>query len=133
MHPCHRIANPPHTKIRQRQPDKVLKQTCSKFYVNPGGGVRKSIGSQSPEHGFKNPDTNQRNHQNIKARQPAVDQHLVNYHLKQQRRHQRKQLQKERGQNNLAEQPAIFHDRRNKPRNVKLAVFAVDKLTAGHH
>lgn len=42
-------------------------------------------------------------------------------------------MQEERGENNLAEEAAVFDNRGNKPRNVEFAVFAVDEFAAGHH
>ena len=49
----------------------------------------------------------------------AMDQHLVDHDLEEQRRDQRKKLQEERGDQNLAEEAAIFVDGAEEPGDVE--------------
>ena len=51
----------------------------------------------------------------------AVHQHLIDDHLEEQRRDERKQLQEERGDQHLAQEMPIFVDRPQKPGDVEPA------------
>ena len=50
-----------------------------------------------------------------------MHQHLVDHHLEEQRRDEREELQEERGDQHLAEQPAILVDRAQEPGDVESA------------
>ena len=56
MHPRHRVADPPHAEIRQRQPNEMLKQTRPQLHIHAGGGMREGISPQPAEQSFKNTD-----------------------------------------------------------------------------
>ena len=73
----------------------MLEQPRTEFDVDPVGGVRKQVGPQDAENGLEQRDPEQPDHQHIERADAAMDQDLVDDHLKEQRRDERKQLKKE--------------------------------------
>ena len=66
----------------------MVKQTRAEFDVDAVGRVREQIGPQDTENGLENRDRQQTNDQHVERTQATVDQHLVDDHLEEQRRHQ---------------------------------------------
>jgi hypothetical protein len=62
----------------------------------------------------------------------AVHQHLVDDHLEKQWRNQREELQEERSDQHLAQQPAVFVDRAEEPGDVEAATEIGEPSTARH-
>ena len=60
-----------------------------------------------------------------------MDQHLVDHYLKEQRRHQREQLQEQRGHQHLVEQFSVFQNGRDEPTEIKAAAAARKPRTFG--
>ena len=105
-HARNRVADPPRLEIGDRQGHQMAEQPGAQLDVDPVGRMRKKISAQDAEDGLENRNRHQPDDQHIERAQRAMHQHLVDDHLKEQRRDQREQLQKERGDEHLAEQAA---------------------------
>jgi hypothetical protein len=81
--------------------------------------VGEHIGPQDAENGLEDADRDQADHQDVERAHAAMHQHLVDDDLEEHRRDQRKELEKERGDQHLAEQSAIFLDRAQEPGDIK--------------
>ena len=87
--------------------------------INPIGGVGKQISAQNPQDRLEQADRDEADHQHVERAHAAMHEHLVDHDLKEQRRHQRKQLKKERGDQHLAQETAVFVDCAQEPRDVE--------------
>ena len=91
------------------------------------------MGAQRAEQGLKDRDRDQAGHQHVERGQTVMHQHLVDHHLEKQRRDQRKQLQEERSDQHLGQEPAIFVHRLQEPADVELAREVGERGPARHH
>ena len=81
----------------------------------------KQIGAQDAEDRLENRNGDEPDNEHVERAQGAVDQHLVDDDLEEQRRDERKQLEEERGGEDLAEQIAVFVDGAEEPADVEAA------------
>jgi len=119
-------------EIGHRQREQVTEQPGAKLDVDAVGGVGKQIGAQDAEHGLEKRDRHQRDGQHVERAQGAMHQHLVDHHLEEQRRDQAEELQEEGSDQHLAQQAAIFVDRRDEPADAEPA-FHVREPGAPRH
>ena len=103
-HPGHRIADPAGLEISQRQTQQMIEQLGPQGHVDAVGGVGEQIGAQPRQHHLEHRHRQQTDSQHIQGGQPAMHQHLVDHHLKEQRRDQGEQLDEEGGDQHFAEQ-----------------------------
>ena len=99
----------------------MVEQSRAELDVDAVGGVGEQIGAQNSQNGLEHRDRHQADHQHIERAEGAMHQHLVDHHLEEQRRDQRKQLQEERSEQHLAQETAIFVNRAEKPGDVETA------------
>ena len=93
----------------------MTEQLGAEQHVDPVGGMRKQIGAQAAEDDLEHRKGQQSDCQNVQRGHPMVHQHLVDDHLKKQRRDQCEQLQEERCRQNLEKESTVFDDRRKEP------------------
>ena len=98
----------------------MLEQFGTQHHVDPIGGMGKQIRPQPGQHDFETRYRQQTHRQHIQCRHAMMHQHFVDNDLKEQRRHQRKQLQKKRRHQDFQEQFFIFDQSRYKPADIKL-------------
>ena len=120
-HPRDRVADSPRLEIGDRQRQQMAEQPCAELDVDAVGGVGEQVGAQDPEDDLEERHCREPDHQHVQRAQAAVHQDLVDHHLEEQRRHQREYLQKERGNQDFGEEPAVFVDRADEPGDVELA------------
>ena len=99
----------------------MAEQPRSQFDIDPIGRVGKQIGAQDPQDRLEQGDRDQADHQHIECAHAAMHEHLVDHDLEEQRRHQRKELEKERGDQHFAQQAAVLMDRAQEPGDVEPA------------
>src|SRR5260221_4087670 len=99
----------------------MLEQPCAKLHVDPIGGVRKKIGPQDAENGFKQCYPEQSDYQHIECADAAMDKDLVDDHLEEQRRGERKQLKKEGCEEHFSQLSTILVNRAQEPCDVEAA------------
>ena len=81
----------------------MAKKPRPELDVDSVGGVRKQIRAQDAEHRLEYPDCDEPDNEHVERAHAAMDEDLVDDHLKEQRRHQREHLQEERGDEHFAE------------------------------
>ena len=99
----------------------MAEQPRAKFDIDAVGGVGKHIGAQDAQNGLEHRDRHEADYQHVEGAKAAMHQHLVDDDLEEQRRNQREQLQKERRDQHLADDMAIFVDGAEKPGDVEAA------------
>ena len=97
----------------------MAEQPRAQLDVDPVGGVREEIGAQDAEHGLEQGDGDQPHHQHVERAHAAVHEHLVDHDLEEERRDQREQLDEERGQQDLAQEPAVLVHGAEEPGDVE--------------
>ena len=85
-----------------------------------------------PEDGLEHRHNQETDDQHVEGAQGPVDQHLVDDDLEEHRRHQREQLEEERGDQHLAQQMAVFVDCSQKPGDVEPAGDVRQRGPASH-
>ena len=117
----HRVAHAARLKIGQRQSHQVTENAGAQLDIDPVARMRKKIGAQSRQGDVEEPDQGQAGDQNLKGRKSAMDEHLVDDGLKDQRRGQAEKLDHEGRGENLIQHAAVFCDRAPKPGQVEPA------------
>ena len=77
-------------------------------------------------------DGDQPDHEHVERAQAAMDQHLVDHDLEEQRRDQAEQLEEERCDQHLDQLMAIFVDRAEEPADVEAPAEVDEAGAAGH-
>src|SRR5216683_1806063 len=80
-HTSHRIADPAHAEIAQRQADEMAEQPGAQLDVDAVGGVGQHVGAQAAQHDLEHRDHHQAEHQHVERAPALVDQHLVDHDL----------------------------------------------------
>src|SRR5215471_8115187 len=93
----------------------MAKQSGAKLDIDAVGGMGKKIGTKDAEDQLEGGNCNDPDHQDIECAHAAMNEHLVDDDLKEQRRNQGKQLKEERGNEHLTEKAAVFLNRVEKP------------------
>ena len=99
----------------------MAEQAGAQLDVDAVRRVREKIGAQYAEDRFEQRNGDQPNDEHVERAQGATDQHLVDDDLEEQRRDQREKLEEERGDEDLAEQMAVFVDGAEEPADVEAA------------
>ena len=94
--------------------------------------MRKKVGPQNAENRIKERNRDQPDDNNIQRTQGAAGQHLVDDDLKEQRRDQREQLEKERSDEDLTQQIAVFVDGLDEPVDAKTVRKLSQADATGH-
>ena len=97
----------------------MTKQPGAEFDVDPVGGVGEHIGAQYSENGLEQRNRDKSDHEHVERAEAAVHQHLVDHNLEEQRRDQRKKLEKERPHQHAGESVTIFVNGAEEPADVK--------------
>ena len=117
------IAHPARLEVGDRQSQHMPEQLRPERDVDATRRMREQIRAQRTEDGLEKYDGEHADGDDMQRRGRLVDQHLVDHDLEKERRHQRKELNKERGDQYLAQQLAVLDDSGNEPRKVELAIF----------
>ncbi|EGW52914.1 hypothetical protein TevJSym_cb00010 [endosymbiont of Tevnia jerichonana (vent Tica)] len=123
-YPGHRIPHPTGLEIAQRQTQQVVKEAGVEAHVDAVGCMRKEAGAQTTQHYLEDRHRQQADGEHIQGGHAPMHQHLVDHHLKKERRDQGEKLQEEGGQQHLAQQPAVFNDGGDEPAEIKAAALA---------
>ena len=90
-------------------------EATPEFDVDAVGGVRQDVGPQERQHGVEEPDGDEADGEHVERRVALVGQHLVDDHLEEQRRDEAEDLQEQRGDQHVAERPAVSPQRGQEP------------------
>ena len=131
-HARDRIADPPRLEIGDRQRQQVAEQAGAQLDIDAVGRVREQIGAQDAQNCLEQRNGDQPDDQNIERAECPIDQNLVDDDLEEQRRNQRKELEEERGDENLAEQIAVLVDGAEEPGDVEAAGKVQQAGATGH-
>ena len=107
-HARDRIANPPGLKVGDGQGREMSEQMRAEFHVDAVRRVREKIGPQNSQPGLENGDRDEPEDENVKSGHAAMHEHLIDDDLKEERRNEGKELQKERGDQDLASRLRYF-------------------------
>ena len=108
----------------------MLEEPGAELDVDAVGGVREEIGAHAAENDIEEREQAKTDRQHFEGRDAAMDQHLVDDDLEEKRRQQREDLDEERGQQDLAERPAIAPDRREEPAEAEATAKLVERRAA---
>src|SRR5436309_3393770 len=118
-HSRDRIAGAPRLEIGDGQCDEVAEQARAKLDIDTTRRVREHVGAQSTQRALENRDCNEPDDQDIERGEPAMDKHLVDHDLEEDRRDKGKELQEERSDQDFGQNPAVFVYRLNEPGDVE--------------
>ena len=110
----------------------MSKQTCAELDVDTVGCVGKQIGAQRAEHRLEDRDRHQADDQHFERAKSAMNEHLVDDDLEEERADEREELQEERGDEHFAQEAAIFLDRAEEPGDVEAPREVRERRTARH-
>src|SRR5690349_22224777 len=99
----------------------MSKEPRAELDVDPVRGVREEIGAQAADDRFENSDGDKADDQNIERSDAAMNQDLVDDDLKEEWRNEGEDLQKEGRDQHLAQEPPVFVDGAQEPRDVEAA------------
>jgi hypothetical protein len=85
-------------------------QPRAQLHVDAVRGMREQVRAKNPEDGLEYRDGGEADDQHVEGAERTVHQHLVDDHLEEQRRDERKQLQEERRNQDFPQQPPVFVD-----------------------
>jgi hypothetical protein len=119
-------------EIGHRQREQVPKQARAQFDVDPVGCMREQIGSKAAEHDLEHREYAQAERENLQGRQAAVHEDLVDDDLEEERRQQSKNLQEERGDQDVGQRLAIFLHRVDEPGHAEPPIRIGEGRAAGH-
>jgi hypothetical protein len=131
-HAGHRIADPSHAEVAERQAHEMAEQPGAQLDVDAVGGVGQHVGAQPTQQDLEYRDHHQAEHQHVERAPALVDQHLVDHDLGEERRDQAEELQEQRADQRLAQQAAEPHDRGDEPGEIEGAGGADQPLARGH-
>ena len=94
---------------------KMEKQPPAKFDINAIRGVRQRVGSQILQPDIEQADDRKPANQHEQRVVTLMAEHLVDHHLKEQRRDERENLHEKRGEKHMRQRPPIPPDRRKEP------------------
>lgn len=118
-HPGHRVADAPRLEVGEGQLHQVPEEPRAELDVDAARGVREHVGAHAREHRLEERHGEEADADHRQGAVALVHQHLVHHHLEEERCGEREELDEERGDQHLAEQPAVLHDRRDEPGEVE--------------
>lgn len=110
----------------------MAEQLAAQFNVELLAGLRIEPCPEPAEHHLPQRHRDEPDRQHLERRQRVVDQHLVDHVLEEQRRGEPKQVERERDQQDLADQLAVAHDLRDEPGHVEASCGPRHTLAGGH-
>ena len=122
-HPCHCIPDTPRFKIRQRQRQDMSKELRAQLHIDPIRRMREEICAKTAERRIEYRQSHHPDREDMEGGEALMDQDLVDDHLCEQRRQQRKQLQEERSDQDLPEKLAVLDNGRNEPSEIEFQIL----------
>lgn len=108
------------------------KQPRPQLHIDAVRGVGENVCAQGRQDAFKDRYDDKADNQHIERGQAAMHQHLVDDHLKEERRHKREELQEERRHQNFHQHRTVFMHRLQEPGDVKPPDQFAEASAASH-
>ena len=130
-HTRHGVATAPALEVGQRQVQQMPEQLGAQLDIDTVRGVAHQIMPHGTQGNLEDAHAQEREHHHLQRGERAVREHLVDHHLKDQRRDQGDDLHEQRSQQNLAHQALVFFQRLPKPADTKAGLVRRTVATLG--